>query len=1639
MKETPSQKNLFTGALDLDSEARSVKDNDYVGALNIRNSVSRDGNYKEVSKVRGNELIPFPQTGSNKSLGSLENKANLLNYSFIWNDAGVMQIRENNLNANTITAVAEYDFQWQDDKYISNQDIVDNKLLFWTDTKPRRINIEKSREDKIFKGNVYFASPNAIFSPPNTIYAIRIFDKANNLLAIDLYPFPGSLDKKQLVDFLSFRINDTTNPNNPFLSLCTTETCQDYLEFTFLQQGYFRVEIAATNDVTAIYVPQNNYFAITDTIIDAGKYPLNCSPRLQIKQDNERVGFNNIERTTWQFATQVIYDDFDESTLSPYSDIAFINCEQRGNYIEVNFTDPRLNNSTDLSIISKIRILARPTNVGKFREVAMINQSELWGNSGEIGTNTYRFYNDGQYTVIDDATATLAYSAMPIEIVGDKYDMGEENFDNRVGYSKFIENYDAPCIEASLTPTFTEAQDVRFNIGGNILIYNPQQFNLGGGSGAPGFIGAIHQPNQDEPPVFGGASSMGVLTDTGSVGGQFLMSGGFPVFLAGTEYLAVSKQNVLPNGQYNSDNVFDTTTQAGKDSLREIYVNYNNTGGASGFPFSTFELKNVKAGKYVLSIASHLCSFGGGDYGSYYDLNGTLYQRTSTYFKSVNVWNGTSFGGELTCGEITIDIPENGIYAISVNGTVVQVGNAGVDNNIFLGNFNIEDISSRIVDVIGLGGTTSFRTVSSGSGYLIDAEGSTIISDVARGAAMERQLVQINTQTRRQLFDRVTGGPADFPFFDNDLVFKQTDRNGFFYFSGQRMYRVPGVLPIGIELRVKYTYTVAAQSVNAGTPFSIQARALSDDYYYASNNQILSEVQSQNAAKGKFTFEYIDNESVVPNFGIFAYSSNSQVSALCRTLITGRVVDSNGQGIEDITVSFEYTNRVEKTQADGTFSILVYGDYFSVGNNSRLNWIILSSCCECKVLFAGGRESFTAYLTLTPFGAAELNNTNPFSPLILNDVVCDILGQFIRHLKSGWRGTFGTYYADPLNRRHALVTNNLEVNIPFLTEQRQDYFQNIGIGQSNGVFDFTLNVTSPPPLWADKLYVVRTQDTYYSDYLQFPLFDAKYVIQYDTTNSIPIETTYSTFSANEIYLGFPQATISYKDFNSASQKGWDFQEGDRVRFISKPNGQLYDKLYDLPIKAQRTDSVSEYIYFAIDNLDALEEVTSRTLVEVYRPKKSLDEEVELFFEIHACIDIVEVNGQKQHVGLPLKLSTGDTYSRNRTVPIQAGVSSNFIEDNSISDNWASRQQDIGRVVVKDDRFGRLVRENAVRFSNQYIPGSKINGLSRFEPLNEIEFPRQYGAINKIILVNDNAERQVILAVCENNSFTIYVGEVLYSDLRGQSVIALSDRVLGSYRTLAGDFGTKNPESFAFKDSQVFWWDENRAGFMRYDNNGMDDISQLGIEQYTFDINAGTNIIGVFDDFYSEFLATPLVDNKQTIGYLASKRGWNAEYSFKPEMYGTSGELIISFQDGNLYVHDSPNVPYCNFYGNQFASKVKFVSKLSPLSLKVAQNLRLKASSVWEALSITTIPNAMYKQGMMSRIKRGNFKNFEGDWWASVLRNMNDPRFTDPNVALLQGEVLRGDAFIVELQNDSVDFQTLRMAEMYYFQSENTNG
>jgi hypothetical protein len=76
--------------------------------------------------------------------------------------------------------------------------------------------------------------------------------------------------------------------------------------------------------------------------------------------------------------------------------------------------------------------------------------------------------------------------------------------------------------------------------------------------------------------------------------------------------------------------------------------------------------------------------------------------------------------------------------------------------------------------------------------------------------------------------------------------------------------------------------------------------------------------------------------------------------------------------------------------------------------------------------------------------------------------------------------------------------------------------------------------------------------------------------------------------------------------------------------------------------------------------------------------------------------------------------------------------------------------------------------------------------------------------------------------------------------------------------------------------------------------------------------------------------------------------------------------------------------------------------------------------------------------MVSQLKKGNWRLYEGDFWADVMGNKNDPRFATAIEALLRGERMRGDAFIITLESDSDNVETIRSAELFVVSSENTS-
>lgn len=168
---------------------------------------------------------------------------------------------------------------------------------------------------------------------------------------------------------------------------------------------------------------------------------------------------NNFARASFQFATQYIYKDGEESAISPYSKLAFSNVIAAESIEEdtgvLFFTDNRCDlflnwiNGSSLpednpSDVEKIRILARRGNEGSFFVIDEVDPRTTLTRSVDSSTaveiysattGKYKFYNNGLYGSVPANTVNKLYDNVPQKAVGQCVS------NNRVFYSNYTEGY----------------------------------------------------------------------------------------------------------------------------------------------------------------------------------------------------------------------------------------------------------------------------------------------------------------------------------------------------------------------------------------------------------------------------------------------------------------------------------------------------------------------------------------------------------------------------------------------------------------------------------------------------------------------------------------------------------------------------------------------------------------------------------------------------------------------------------------------------------------------------------------------------------------------------------------------------------------------------------------------------------------------------------------------------------------------------------------------------------------------------------------------------------------------------------------------------------------------------------------------
>lgn len=193
--------------------------------------------------------------------------------------------------------------------------------------------------------------------------------------------------------------------------------------------------------------------------------------------------------------------------------------------------------------------------------------------------------------------------------------------------------------------------------------------------------------------------------------------------------------------------------------------------------------------------------------------------------------------------------------------------------------------------------------------------------------------------------------------------------------------------------------------------------------------------------------------------------------------------------------------------------------------------------------------------------------------------------------------------------------------------------------------------------------------------------------------------------------------------------------------------------------------------------------------------------------------------------------------------------------------------------------------------------------------------------------------------------------------------------------------------------------------------------------------AGNDIISFYSDGSLRLSELSIYDVENglnegtTITFHEGSNTWGSEKSFQPEVFIKFVNQFLSIKNGQLWLHNV-NETRNNFYGVQYVSKVRFFDNVNPTTVKIYYSTRVQSNKRWACPGDTDIiiyPTEGRSLGMNSRLKPGNFNNYQGSFFADFLRNSIDPRFDDTLDALFKGEPLRGRILDVTYTNsDTVE-------------------
>jgi len=442
--------------------------------------------------------------------------------------------------------------------------------------------------------------------------------------------------------------------------------------------------------------------------------------------------------------------------------------------------------------------------------------------------------------------------------------------------------------------------------------------------------------------------------------------------------------------------------------------------------------------------------------------------------------------------------------------------------------------------------------------------------------------------------------------------------------------------------------------------------------------------------------------------------------------------------------------------------------------------------------------------------------------------------------KSGSSYKYGVVFYDDAGR-FCGVTPGPSISVPDRTEINSQFAIGINWTLSNA------NALNEIPDWAKYFSIVRTKNKRTSFFQQFKSSELRVASKNDAGEYVlGLDTT------NVKVFGL---AIKISDLSLFGQ-GYSYQQGDLVNIH---NGLV-------KYTSRVLDTYSDFIiveYVLISNpLTYNDEV----IVEVFSPKKNFESDI--FYEIANKTPILNPGTSTRAYGDLFSTTGGDVILKQRTRPDNTTY---MVETMNYNDKiYKTWSDNTGRATIEiNEKVKRL--NTGVCYSNVY--NTSANGCVSFDASSLSTLPLDLGAIEKLVGTSKvQFEGSVLLAIGQQETASLYIGETQLFDANGSSFVAKSDGVIGQINILKGSYGTINPESVYEWGGEVLFFDASRGSWIRYNNQGLFEISQFKMSKYfrkigaqildyfkspeTYNLannNAPLRVLGGVDPYHTEYL------------------------------------------------------------------------------------------------------------------------------------------------------------------------------------------